>query len=85
MIENLTPKSESNEETTEDNDFDSISEDDLEQTKKEEEEMFKDPIKVKLVVTEIADTDFKKLQQSVFRPFLVGLNLSPKLGLKNSI
>ena len=47
--------------------------------------MFKDPIKVKLVVTEIANTDFKKLQQSIVRPFLVGLNLSPKLGNEKKI
>jgi hypothetical protein len=58
-----------------------LSKEDLEQAKFNPDIQFKDALKVKLVISEIATTKGQMLQKMALGPILNTLNLSPKLGL----
>jgi hypothetical protein len=58
-----------------------LSKEDLEQAKFNPDIQFKDALKVKLVISEIASTKGQMLQKMALGPILNTLNLSPKLGL----
>ena len=65
-------------------DDEEITKEDLEQAKFNPDIQFKDALKVKLVIAEIATSTSKKAQRKALGPILNTLNLSPKLGLFHS-
>eukprot|EP01080_Neovahlkampfia_damariscottae_P005858 gene5858-9686_t len=69
------------EETGEDEE---MTKEDLEQAKFNPDVQFKDALKVKLVIAEIATSTSKKAQRKALGPILNTLHLSPKLGLFHS-